>query len=150
MKIIDSHIHFWNIDNKINEWVDTTDLPRIVSPNDFNTDCFVHVEAHSEKHDNLCEYRWLKKHFANKNIKIVAFIDFSQHISTFEQKAIQLGKITDVVGVRQIMATSNKSKYSPYNKDIPLDFSSKLKILAQNNLVFDCQMYPNQLLKYIT
>ena len=149
MKIIDSHIHFWNIDKKLNEWVNTADLPSIVSPNDFSSDGFIHVEAHSEKHDSLCEYKWLKKYFPNKNIKIVAFIDFTQHISLFEQKAIQFGEITDIVGVRQIMATSNKSQYSPYNKDIALDFSSKLEILAKNNLVFDCQMYPDQLIKYI-
>jgi len=60
-----------------------------------------------------------------------------------------LGEITSIVGVRQIMATSNKSQYSPYNKDIPLDFINKLEVLAQNNLVFDCQMYPDQLIKYI-
>ena len=52
-----------------------------------NASAFVHIEAHSEKFDSLCEYNWLKSKFNNKNIKIVAFVDFTLEISQFEKKS---------------------------------------------------------------
>ncbi|WP_150466233.1 amidohydrolase family protein [Francisella sp. SYW-9] len=146
MDIIDSHIHFWDIKNGYNNWVKNTNLPSLVIPNDLNADAFVHIEAHGEIFDPLCEYKWLKSEFLDKNIKVVAFLDFTLDILEFEKKAIQLKKHKDIVGVRQIMANTDKSSYGPFTKDIPSDLEDKLKILQQNSLVFEAQMYPEQFL----
>lgn len=62
-RIIDSHIHFWDIDNGYNRWVKDTDLPTKVLPSDFKIDDFVHIEAHTEDVDHLCEYKWLVANF---------------------------------------------------------------------------------------
>lgn len=146
MDIIDSHIHFWDLKNGYNSWVETTDLPNLVTPENLNTNSFVHVEAHSEKFDPLCEYKWLKSEFLDKNIKAIAFIDFTSDILDFEKRTETLKKYKDIVGVRQIMSKTSKTSYSPFNQDIPDDLEDKLRILQQNNLVFEAQMYPEQFL----
>ncbi|QIW09982.1 amidohydrolase family protein [Francisella sp. LA112445] len=150
MKIIDSHIHFWDIKNGYNDWVKNTDLPSRVAPDDLNVEAFVHIEAHSEIFNPLCEYKWLKSEFLDKDIKVIAFLDFTSDILEFEKKVIQLKEYKDIVGVRQIMAKTNKSSYSPFIKDIPNDLQDKLKILQQNNLVFEAQMYPEQFLTILS
>ncbi|API86620.1 amidohydrolase family protein [Francisella uliginis] len=146
MKIIDSHIHFWDLKNGYNDWVNNTDLPDLVTPDNLNADAFVHIEAHSEKFDPLCEYKWLKSEFLDKDIKVIAFIDFTSDILEFERKVMILKGYRDIVGVRQIMAKTDTSNYSPFTKDIPNDLGDKLRILQQNNLVFEAQMYPEQFL----
>ena len=86
MKIIDSHIHFWDISNGYNNWVKSTDLPKKVSPNQIiDTDSFVHIEAHTSDQNILCEYEWLKLNFPNKNIKVVVFVDFTQDLDSFKK-----------------------------------------------------------------
>ncbi len=149
MKIIDSHIHFWDTSNGHHQWVDGTKLPNIVTPDDFNIDNFVHVEAHNPIHNNLCEYTWIKKNFNNKNIKVVAHADFSQPMDNFIDDVIKLSNTPDIVGIRHIMAKTTQSSYSPADADIPVDLFDKLKILEHYNLVFECQMYPNQFLDNI-
>ena len=147
MKIIDSHINFWDINNGLNDWVRETNLPKKVLPDDIiEVDTFVHVEAHNEKFNNLCEYNWLKETYPQKNIKVVAFIDFTKDIKIFENDVIKLSNTKDIVGVRQIMSKTDKLSYSPFQKNIPYDLNEKLKILGQTNLVVDLQMYPDQLL----
>ncbi|MED7819002.1 MULTISPECIES: amidohydrolase family protein [unclassified Francisella] len=149
MNIIDSHIHFWDLKNGYNDWVKNTNFPSRVTPEGLNADAFVHIEAHSEIFDPLCEYKWLKSEFANKSIKVVAFVDFTLDIDSFEKKTTAIRKYKDIVGIRQIMAKTNKSSYSPFTKDIPNDLEDKLKILQQNNLVFEAQMYPKQFLNIL-
>ncbi|APC97497.1 amidohydrolase family protein [Francisella frigiditurris] len=146
IKIIDSHIHFWDVDNGYNKWVENTNLPRKVLPSDFEIDNFVHIEAHSENINHLCEYKWLANNFNNKNIKVIAFIDFTQNIEVFEKKITDLSKYENIVGVRQIMSKNSSSKYNPFDKEIPLDLLDKLKILKAYNMIFECQMYPDQLI----
>lgn len=146
MKIIDSHIHFWDLKNGYNNWVNNTDLPDLVTPDNLNAEAFIHIEAHNEAFDPLCEYKWLKSEFSDKDIKVIAFIDFTSDILEFERKVMILKGYRDIVGVRQIMVKTNKSSYSRFIKEIPRDLENKLKILQQNNLVFEAQMYPEQFL----
>ncbi|BCD90936.1 amidohydrolase [Francisella halioticida] len=146
MNIIDSHIHFWDLKNGYNNWVKDTNLPNLVIPEDLNADAFVHIEAHNEISDPLCEYKWLKSEFIDRNIKVIAFADFTLDLPSFEKKIITLKKYKNIVGVRQIMSKTSKSSYSPFCKNIPGDLGDKLRVLKQNNLVFEAQMYPEQFL----
>ena len=147
MKIIDSHIHFWDISNGYNDWVKSTDLPSIVIPDSIiETNSFVHIEAHTSNHDSLCDYNWLKSKFPEKNIKVVAFIDFLSSLEEFEKKVSILAKKNDIVGIRQIMAKTYKSRYSPFDNCIPYDLCEKLIILKSHNLIFEAQLYPEQFL----
>lgn len=146
MKVVDSHIHFWDIANGYNDWVKNTDLPRLVTPDNFDTKAYVHIEAHSDAFSPLCEYEWLKENFPNKNIKIVACADFTLELQDFENSISKLVEHKDIVGVRQIMSSSDKSSYSPFEKAIPKDLQAKLEVLKQCDLVFEAQMYPEQFL----
>lgn len=146
MSIVDSHIHFWDIENGYNDWIKNTNLPKVVTPESLNADAFVHVEAHSDIFDPLCECHWLKSKFPDKKIKIVAFADFTLDIFEFEKNIAYLAEVGDIVGIRHIMSKTYKSKYSPFDKDIPKDLEQKLKILKKYNLIFEAQMYPEQFL----
>lgn len=145
-KIIDSHIHFWDLANGYNDWVKGTVLPSIVTPVGLDADMFIHIEAHSDKFDALCEYHWLKSNFSNTDIKVVATADFTQSIDIFRSDILKLSEVKDIVGVRQIMSKTTKTNYSPFDKDIPKDLKEKLSILKEYDLVFDAQMYPEQYL----
>jgi predicted TIM-barrel fold metal-dependent hydrolase len=146
MEIIDSHIHFWDVGNGFNKWVENTYLPKLVTPENLNANAFVHIEAHGDDCDPLCEYNWLKSKFSDKNIRIVAFADFTLSVSEFEKKIEYLSQNKDIVGIRHIMSKTYKSKYSPFDKDIPKDLRQKLKVLKEYNLIFEAQMYPEQFL----
>jgi len=146
MKIIDSHIHFWDINNGYNDWVKATDLPKLVTPELVKADKYVHIEAHIDTCDPLCEYEWLLSKFPDKSIKVVAFADFTLDIVDFEKKIMHLTSSHNVVGVRHIMSKTNKSKYSPFGKEIPADFEAKLRVLKKYNIIFEAQMYPEQFL----
>ena len=147
MKIIDSHIHFWDTGNGLNDWVKETNLPKKVIPNDIvDTDSFVHIEAHTQDQNSLCEYNWLKSNFPNKNIKVVAFVDFTQDLDIFKKGVDIISRKEDIVGVRHIMAKTDKSKYSPFDDRVPYDILEKLRVLKENNLIFEAQLYPEQFL----
>ncbi|AXA34755.1 amidohydrolase family protein [Francisella adeliensis] len=146
MKVVDSHIHFWDLQNGYNDWVNNTDLPKVVTPDSLNTNAFVHIEAHSDIFEPLCEYSWLKSKFPCENIKVVAFADFTLSLGEFEKSIEYLAQYEDIIGVRQIMSKTDKSNYSPFDKEIPRDLNKKLTILKDNNLVFEAQMYPEQFL----
>tara|TARA_B110000261_G_C12985832_1_gene318310 strand:- start:100 stop:801 length:702 start_codon:yes stop_codon:yes gene_type:complete len=147
MKIIDSHIHFWDTGNGLNDWVKETNLPKKVIPNDIvDTDSFVHIEAHTPDQNSLCEYNWLKSNFPNKNIKVVAFVDFTQDLDIFKKDVALISRKEDIVGVRHIMAKTDKSKYSPFDDRVPYDLLEKLRVLKDNNLIFEAQLYPEQFL----
>ena len=146
-KIIDSHIHFWDLANGCNDWIKGTDLPSLVEPTSLAIDAFVHIEAHGDKRDSLCEYNWLKTNFPNKNIKVVAMADFTKDIQEFENDILKFSNVHDIIGVRQIMSKTTNTNYSPfYKEDIPKDLKEKLSILKEYDLVFDAQMYPEQYL----
>ena len=135
-RIIDSHIHFWDLANGYNNWVKDTNLPSLVTPVNLDADAFVHVEAHSNKFNPLCEYNWLKANFPQKNIKVVVAADFTQSIEIFRREMQKLSKVDGIVGVRQIMSKTIKTSYSPFDKDIPKDLKEKLSILKEYELVF--------------
>ena len=148
-KIIDSHIHFWDLANGFNDWVKGTELPNLVTPLGLGEDAFVHIEAHSDKFDSLCEYNWLKSKFPQKDIKVVATVDFTKNINSFRKDIQKLSNVDDIIGVRQIMSKTTKTNYSPFDKDIPKDLKEKLQQLKEYGLVFEAQMYPEQYLSIL-
>ncbi len=146
MKVIDAHVHFWDVSRGVNEWVEHTSLPRSVLPTQLGADGFVHIEAHTEHHHPACEYKWLKNHFPDCAIKVICFLDFTLPIQEFEKNLVELTGLSDCVGVRQIMASSSQFAYSPFNKAVPKDLRAKLSLLAQHNMIFEAQFYPDQFL----
>jgi predicted TIM-barrel fold metal-dependent hydrolase len=44
------------------------------------------------------------------------------------------------------MAKTDKSKYSPFDDRVPYDLLEKLRVLKDNNLIFEAQLYPEQFL----
>nr|WP_246261144.1 amidohydrolase family protein [Alteromonas ponticola] len=144
--MIDSHIHFWDVANELNSWVKKTSLPQSISPEDVDATGYVHIEAHAEHLSPLCELTWLRNTFATGNIRVIAFLDFTQPLQEFERRLLLLAAQPEIVGVRQVMASSRVSAYSPFQQTLPADLPRKLAMLAANNLIFDAQMYPDQYL----
>ncbi|MCW8107215.1 amidohydrolase family protein [Alteromonas ponticola] len=149
LKFIDSHIHFWDVRNGFNEWVEETALPGYVTPQHFSANGYVHIEAHGETHSSSCELNWLKSQFPQSNIKLIAFIDFNLPMDQFAHELSLLSAQPDIVGVRQIMASSTRFGYSPFQSEIPKDLSQKLELLAACNMIFEAQMYPGQFFKVL-
>lgn len=148
MKIIDTHVHFWELSNNINTWVLLADkkLQKNFSPNHLNADYFVHIEAADSKVDTLNEINWLDENFSDKKMQYIANIDYFKSLDAFKNEVDRLKKHPKIKGFRHILSHHKNASYSPMDHDnLPNDFEEKLKILAKNNLIFECQMYPQQI-----
>jgi L-fuconolactonase len=162
LKKIDTHLHFWDLDNKINNWVitqtDNLDLKKNFLPNQLFTDSsilgIVHIEAHDSHAPTTWEIQWLtplmEKH---QNIKYahIAYVDITSPSTEFTKIINQLKQYTCVKGIRHILSHHPKYKYSPCDEDMSehKNIQANLNCLKQNNLIFDCQMYPYQLHKFL-
>ncbi|MFZ9036213.1 MAG: amidohydrolase family protein [Francisellaceae bacterium] len=148
MERIDSHVHFWDLANKMNSWVLNADkkLQRSFLPDALPKHKLVHIEAHDSNMDTLKEVEWLK-HFGDVEMRFISYADFFQPVSIFEKEIQRLAANKKIVGVRQIMAYHSTASYSPLKEDKrPRDFKTKLEILKKQDFVFECQMYPLQLI----
>jgi len=162
LKKIDTHLHFWDLNNKINNWVinqtDSSDLKRNFLPEDLFKDSsiigVVHVEAHDSAVPTIKEIQWLdtimQKHQSIKYAHI-ACVDITLPPSEFAKIIQEIKKYTSVKGIRYILAHSPKYEYSPCGEDMSghNNIQVNLNYLQQNNLIFDCQMYPYQLHKFL-
>lgn len=158
MKFIDTHLHFWDLSNKINSWVlDQTDshalkqnfLPDTLFANKELVGV-VHVEAHDSSVPTLEEVVWLSNIMQNhKGVKYahIAFADITLPLVQFAATIDEIKEYSCIKGVRHILSHTPKYKYNPCNEDISghKNILANLQYLKQNNLIFDCQMYPYQL-----
>lgn len=159
MKIIDSHIHFWDLTNNINNWVYEANNPSLEKNympdtiiNKFNGDLYgvVHIEAHDSDILTVNEVNWLSSIMKN-NPKLkyshIAFADITLPTVQFCNIIDELKEYENVVGMRHIMSHNPKFDYSPCGTDLSNspNIYDNLDYLAKNNFIFNCQMYPYQI-----
>lgn len=163
MNKIDTHLHFWNLNNKINNWVLqqtwNQNLKKNFLPEDLLWDKslhgFVHIEAHDSIIPTIDEIKWLDiimKMYPNTKYAHIAFADITLPVHEFANIILQIKQFPQVKGVRHILSHHPKHKYSPCDKDLSQhkNIPANLTCLKQNNLIFDCQMYPYQLKNLLT
>ncbi len=148
--MIDSHIHFWDLRYQRNQWVHKTRLPEQVTPNQVNdqspANAFVHIEAHDPDCDALCEVNWLESLKLPFQLKFVAYAPFDQSNTVFLKTLKRFASNRHIVGVRDIMAADSMLNYTPGQNKKIIDLSGKLNALKQQQLIFEAQLYPHQLL----
>ena len=162
MQFIDTHIHLWNLDNNINKWVVNSNNSRLI--HNYTLDDYtstypsateiITVEA-ADGVFSLNEVAWIHQYVKNNLIKIkhIAYIDMMQNPKQFETSLQQFRQYNFVIGFRDTMSFSKSSNYSPCNADMTTDktkldnLAHNLICLAQNNYIFNAQMYPSQLLQ---
>jgi L-fuconolactonase len=159
MKTIDSHIHFWDLKNNINNWVFRVNNPSLeknympdVIASKFNGDLYgvVHIEAHDSDIPTINEVSWLSSIMkANPKLKYshIAFVDITLPNAQFSNIIEELKEYKNVVGIRHILSYNPKFDYSPCDTDLSKNpnIHDNLGCLAKNNLIFNCQMYPYQI-----
>jgi L-fuconolactonase len=150
--IIDSHIHFWDLNNKMNSWVlnqPRSELHRNYLPWANDKYKFIHIEAHDSKVSTLIEIQWLAKLMNQVNgiYKHIAFADITQSPLSFAATIDSLKPFAQVVGIRHILAHNQDCQYSPCALDLSSNsnIGDNLHYLASKKLIFNCQIFPEQL-----
>ncbi|MBK2125424.1 amidohydrolase family protein [Fangia hongkongensis] len=149
MDIIDAHIHFWKLSNNINRWVENApnQLQKDFSPQNLNASAFVHIEAHDSAVDTFKEINWLDREYPATDMRYISCIDYFTDFKIYQTTIQKLAEHKRVSGVRQILAHNDHSSYSPLkNSRLPQDFTDKLTLLSTTKMIFECQMYPQQIL----
>ncbi len=151
--MIDTHVHFWDIDLNIHGWInrsDRTALKRSFTLDDYvnfqgKVDGIITIEA-ADNHRTLQETEWIKQHIVNNpydiTIKHMAFIDVLQAPSEFNRQLMAFSAYSFVCGFRQIFPETTE-----FNQDNLAHFKNNLNVLHEKNHIFNLQMTPVQLLK---
>ncbi|NQZ24182.1 MAG: amidohydrolase family protein [Colwellia sp.] len=153
MKIIDPHLHLFNLEQGDYQWLKAENPPhwldkkKIVKnftekdlrlPSPFELAGFVHIEAGFNNQEPWREIHWLESH-CTLPFKSIAGIDLQLEPSMFLQAIIQLKKFKSVVGVRDIL-DDNAIHYLS-NPQV----QKNLALLAKEQLIFELQMPLNNL-----
>ncbi|WP_440615468.1 amidohydrolase family protein [Cysteiniphilum sp. 6C5] len=164
MQIIDTHVHFWDLNQNINSWV--LNQPNKALKQDFLPQSLqqkmqdglygvVHIEAHDSRIDTEVEIKWLMA-VAQKcpeiQIKHIAYVDMTLAKAQFTAKLDKLKQYPQVVGIRHILAYEQGVDYCPESQDLSThpNVLANLQILADYDFIFECQAYPRQLLNLAT
>lgn len=163
-KIIDPHIHFWDLSLNQNLWLlnESTDLlgnlfsirknylmqDYLEDKNQFNIEKVIHIEAVSSGFEKE-EVRYLNQLYKNNPYfgGMVAGIDFLD--SNIKEKLEFYLNYSCVKGVRQILNSSRDSKYSAAKRKNDLInplWIKNFSLLEKYNLSFDMQICPEQML----
>lgn len=159
-KYIDTHIHLWDLANKINLWIKKdSQLNRDYLFSDYKASGFIPngvviVEAASSQY-TLDELNWLDTICDNDNtmIRYISYIDMLQNRQLFIKRLEQFSSYNRVVGFRHILAYSDNAVYSPCgidlsNGDSLLDnLVTNCSILAKYGYILELQLYPEQFIK---
>lgn len=158
MKVIDTHVHFWELENKINSWVLRQSNPDLwhdylpgtmINRSTHDLLGVVHVEAHDSAVSTIKEVEWLQNKMQDQKIqyKHIAFADITLLYTEFKNIIDQLNLFNNVVGIRHILSFNPKFSYNPNDYDLSSheNIARNLEYLAQNNLIFDCQVYAHQI-----
>jgi len=151
--MIDTHVHFWDINLNIHAWVKTRADPLLMRS--FNLDDYIHlqgrvdglvtIEAADNRH-TLQEVAWIAQHIVTNpysiNVKHMAYIDVLQTPDDFRQQLAVFTAYPFVCGFRQIFPLTQV-----FNSDYLLYFKNNLGLLREKNYVFNAQMKPRQLLQ---
>lgn len=160
MRIIDTHIHFYNLNNNINTWIknaidspylQVNHLPQMLLDSSKNEIYGVlHVEAHDSAIPTEVEIKWLEQAMQatpKLRYKHIAFVDITLSITDFITIINQIKTYKYVVGIRHILSYQPDFRYNPCDSDLSKNKNilENLKYLAKNNLIFACQAYPYQI-----
>lgn len=159
MGIIDSHIHFWDLSNNINNWVHRVNTPSLEKnylPNtmikNFKENLYgvAHIEAHDSAIPTVQEVKWLNevmKNTSDLKYSHVAFVDITLPKNEFSSILDTLKTYDHVKGIRHILSCNQKFNYSPCDTDLSTNpnIQDNLNYLAKVKFIFNCQMYPYQL-----
>ena len=109
----------------------------------------VHIEAHDSAIHTTKEIQWLADKMKNSILqyKHIAFADITLPHAEFVNIIDQIVLFSNVVGIRHILAHTTKFDYNPNTVDLSINKNIKgnLDYLAKNNLIFDCQVYSEQI-----
>lgn len=153
MKIIDPHIHLFDLQLGQYAWLKSDNAPfwpdkNVIQHNFSQQDLvvneeheiagFVHIEAGFNNDSPKDEILWLES-VVTKPFKSVAFIDLTLSVVKFEQALNDLIQCKSVTGVRHILDGDAFEVLS-----LP-QVKSNFAYLAKHNLSFDLQMQLNEL-----
>ncbi|AUR50847.1 amidohydrolase family protein [Aquella oligotrophica] len=167
MEFIDSHLHLWDLNQEINSWVVKSNDPYLMQNFTLNEFLNSHTKEHTlagfitieaaDSDKTLDEVKWLSQLSQslppNIRYRHIAYIDTTQNPKEFNEELEKFKPFEIVKGFRDICSFSKNSNYSPCANDITLDekkmlnLLENLKLLANNGYIYDCQMYPDQLLR---
>lgn len=148
MKIIDAHLHLFNIEQGQYHWLKENNAPfwpdkKIIAKNFNEADLvladenqlagFVHIEAGFDNKKSWREIAWLES-TCQLPFRAVAAIDLTLPIDLFTEKLIQLKQYASVVGCRHILDEQAEQLLCD------AVVQQNLKLLAQHQLSFDLQM----------
>jgi len=163
MKIVDAHIHLWNLDENYYPWLSDGNRPSVVADystlrrnylvSDFLDDAggleivaAVHIQAEHDPRDHLRETRWLQgvaDHPASRGVPqaIVANADLAAPDAD-AQLAAHCG-YANVRGIRQALHR-RLNETPPYDPLLDPSFRKNFGLLAKHELSFDLQFFPHQ------
>ena len=148
MKIIDPHIHLFDLHNGDYQWLKQDNPPhwpdKTIICQDFSEQAlqltapltlagFVHIEAGFDNQRPWRELQWLEQH-CQLPFKAVACADLSLPGMEFNNQIQQLLKQKSLVGVRQILDDEALTLLS-----LP-QVQKNMAYLGEQQLSFDCQM----------
>jgi len=152
-KIVDAHIHLWDLKKYPYSWIINSSndqlnknylLKNFLEDSKFlNLDKAVHIEANINIPNNIDETRWLQS-IADSNVRgipnaIVGFVDLTNDHA--EEEIEQHMQFSNFRGIRQIL----RQEVNQMNKKINLLINEKwitnLKLLETNNLSFELLIY---------
>ena len=152
-KIIDTHIHFWDLNKYSYDWITKSSNDQL--NNNYLLENFledskilnlfkvVHVEANINIQNNINETRWLQS-IADNNVKgipngIIGFIDLTKDY--VEDHLYQHMQFSNFRGIRQILRYEKNNDFNLLENE---KWINNLKLLEKNKLLFDLLIYYHQ------
>lgn len=165
MKVVDPHVHFWDLDTHYYPWLanpgtsfvgDARELQHNYLPPDLARDAgdidvlqVVHVEANHDPGDPVEETRWLQA-LSDANERgwpnaIVAAADLAGN--GVEATLAAHAGFSRTRGIRQILNVHDKPLYDYVGRHYLRDdtWRRNFGLLARYGLSFDLQLYPSQM-----
>ncbi len=163
MKIVDAHIHLWNLDENYYPWLSDGDRPSVVSDysslrrnylvTDFLNDAAsleviaaVHIQAEHDPRDHLRETRWLQGVADSATSRgIPQAIVANADLAATDAEALLDAHCTfaNVRGIRQALHRRLDS-VPPYDPLLDPSFRKNFYLLSKYRLSFDLQFFPHQ------
>jgi len=166
MKVVDPHVHFWNIETHVYPWMkpeghlvgDASAMLRnyevaqlLAEAGEIEVDKVVHIEAnHGNPPDPLEESRWLQA-LADDPLRhglpnaLVAGADLS--LAGCEAQLAAQVEYRNVRGIRQILNVHSDPAYDYVGRHFMQEprWRENFKLLEKYGLSFDLQIYPSQM-----
>jgi len=148
-KIIDTHIHLWDLNKYSYDWIANSfndQLNKNYLLEDFlddskllNLQKVVHVEANINVQNNINETRWLQS-IADSNVKsipnaIIGFVDLTNDLA--EEELEQHMQFSNFRGVRQILRYEENETNKESNLLENERWITNLQLIEKHNLSFD-------------